>query len=134
MNIKNEIRYIAGHPATIVGAIYLGATLAINTLIYGAQASFEAIENAPTQEVVARLDEVKQAKFHTGGTLDYGVFTLQDGTTTEFIDSARILEGKFLPNRIIPNLEAGKEYTLTSIDSFFGNVVLTAEENQGDKK
>ncbi|MFH1586165.1 MAG: hypothetical protein ABIB79_05340 [archaeon] len=113
------------------GVLYLGATLAVNTLAYGVQAAAEATEsffNPKRITSCARIDETGYWRTPNGGNISFARVTLEDGSKKTLSDSIRVLEGKFLPDRFVRNLETGKGYNLKFIDSIFGNVILDAKE------
>jgi len=119
--------------ATAFGALYLAATAVVNLGYYGFQSSIELAENlmrdVPKTKQTVTIDKIGNWKMRDSITgLDYAEVTREDGTKDKLVDGIRVLEGKFLPNRVVHDLEPGKKYEVTEVGSLAGDIVLDATE------
>lgn len=127
MSLKFKEQALIG---TMLGVTYLGATVAVNTLIEGTRASLEGIERlagCENKEYVATLKSTRDIQLPQGhGKIMEGTFSLYDGTEVKIFDSPVILEGKYWP--AMENLTEGQTYKVTAFDGMGGPRFIQAEK------
>jgi len=103
---------------TLGAAAYVTLNAAAFAFGTGFKTAWDAAEHglgATEKEVVARFDESYLFRGPHGSMIDFGYFTLQDGSQIVVDDLPRPLDGKFLANYSFGDLEPGREYTLNLV-------------------
>lgn len=134
MNLRKKVKYWSwdvGWPLSL-GLLYAGITVAMNAGAAGLQAGFEYLQKAPKREYTATLKEKKVAPLlQTHGKLHYGIFELPNGQRLTVYDSPRVLEGKLFANEVLPEIEVGKNYKLSTIGTQrLGHTILSSQKVQ----
>lgn len=121
--IKEEWENTKPLVALGIGAtiLYAGATIALNSLCYSAQALVEVAERgfgAQTTNLVAKLDNKSQRELlmpGIHGRITESTFETPEGKRITALDGPVVTEGKFLPR--MGAVKSGKNYVVTLFGS-----------------
>ena len=112
--------------AGVIGIIYAGAVLAVNTaampLILGYNGLERAVGGKETN-IIATLIE-KKAYRSPNIEVSYGKFRTGDGREVILYDSCDFPSYKFLPNCQIQKAEIGRKYDITSLEGPISHKML----------
>src|SRR3989344_4213486 len=115
----------------VLGMVYLGATLAVNTIampiILGVN-GLERLVGGEEQHRTATLVQKGVYPLLNGGEIAYGKFRADDGQEVILTDVCDFPSYKFLPNGKIPRADIGNRYDVTSLEGPISNKVIDLKE------
>jgi hypothetical protein len=136
MTIRQEIRkawddtkFVAAGVLAI-GAVYLGATLAVNAVAVPTIAAVNGLERAvgaKKHEGTARLVD-KGHYSSPNAEIDWGKFVFSDGRETALYDICDFPSEKFLPSGDLRNADLGKTYQVTSLEGPISYKLISLKE------
>ncbi|MEK6898884.1 MAG: hypothetical protein AABW79_02185 [Nanoarchaeota archaeon] len=114
-----------------LGALYLGATLALNAValpIIAAYNGLERVVGAQERQGTARLIDRGSWPMENGGSIGWGKFAYEDGRVATLADVCDIPSWKFLPNTQLRGAQVGKTYKITSLEGPLSYKLITLEK------
>ncbi|MDP3882262.1 MAG: hypothetical protein Q8Q31_05285 [Nanoarchaeota archaeon] len=108
---KGIENFVNNHPFI---AMYVGATVALNAVVYTALAGMEGIERAcgvSPYNITATLKKKDVSIGSQGHTFPYGVFETRSGEQIKLMDYPAVTEGK-LAAGTLKTMETNKQYNV----------------------